>query len=70
MLILKLVAFRRQGMEEERNMKGKVQSEATSATIMYNIKSARQVRYVQNVLERVLIAIDILLYTRSSWASC
>ena len=70
MLILKLVAFRRQGTEEERNMKGKVQSEATSTTIMYNIKSARQVRYVQNVLERVLIAIDILLYTRSSWASC
>ena len=39
-------------MEEERNMKRKVQSETTSATIMYNIKSARQVRYAQNVLER------------------
>ena len=38
-------------MEEERIMKKKVQSETTSATIMYNIKSARQVRYVQYVLE-------------------
>ena len=31
-------------MEEERNIKGRVQSETTSATIMYNIKSGRQVR--------------------------
>ena len=39
-------------MEEERIMKVKVQSETTSSTIIYNIKSARQVRYVQYVLER------------------
>ena len=38
-------------MKEERNMKRKVQSETTSATIMCNIKSGRQVRYSQNVLE-------------------
>ena len=31
-------------MKEERNMKGRVQSETTSATIVYNIKSDRQVR--------------------------
>ena len=60
-------------MEEERNMKVKVQSETTSATIMYNIKSARQVRYPQNELERKFFAIDILHYlhyTRYLWASC
>ena len=30
-------------MEEQRNMKERVQSETTSATVMYNIKSDRQV---------------------------
>ena len=37
-------------LKEKLDVKVKVQSETISATIMYNMKSDRPARYVQNVL--------------------
>ena len=53
-------------LKEELDMNVLVQSETISAFIMYNMKSDRQARYLQDRMfsDRNLIAIDILCYIR------
>ena len=53
-------------LKEELDMNVLVQSETISAFIMYNMKSDKQARYLQDRMfsDRNLIAIDILCYIR------